>query len=152
MRRLVVFVIALAIVGGGVTFLELGRFMAAEDPLETADAIFVFSGTRVDRCIVSFNAGGLTDCIGAATPWIGCNLLYSNGSDAICSGDQGTNSVFDPLFCDRSTGDFTLAENSPAAGGTCHLLGALGVACPAQGVATAVQSVSWSHVKRLFSN
>lgn len=55
MRRLVVFVIALAIVGGGVTFLELGRFMAAEDPLETADAIFVFSGTRVERPLEAFD-------------------------------------------------------------------------------------------------
>ena len=55
LRRLVVFVIALAIVGGGVTFLELGRFMAAEDPLETADAIFVFSGTRVERPLEAFD-------------------------------------------------------------------------------------------------
>jgi len=53
-RRFVVFVIAVAIVGG-VTFLELGRFMAAEDPLETADAIFVFAGTRVERPLEAFD-------------------------------------------------------------------------------------------------
>jgi hypothetical protein len=110
------------------------------------------SGTRIERCIVSFNAGDFTACIGAATPWIGCNLVYSNGSDVMCGGDQGTNSSLDPLFCDRAHGDFTLAENSPAASGACNLLGAFGVACPAQGVDTAVKAVTWSHVKRLFSN
>jgi uncharacterized SAM-binding protein YcdF (DUF218 family) len=55
LRRSVVFVIAFAIVGGGVTFLQLGRFMAAEDPLETADAIFVFAGTRVERPLEAFD-------------------------------------------------------------------------------------------------
>jgi uncharacterized SAM-binding protein YcdF (DUF218 family) len=32
-----------------VAFLQLGRFVAREDPLEHADAIFVFAGTLVER-------------------------------------------------------------------------------------------------------
>lgn len=35
-------------------FLGVGRFMAAEDPLEKSDAIFVFSGTRVERPLEAF--------------------------------------------------------------------------------------------------
>jgi uncharacterized SAM-binding protein YcdF (DUF218 family) len=54
-RRTVLVVVALAIVGAVVTFLGLGRFMAAEDPLEKADAIFVFSGTRVERPLEAFD-------------------------------------------------------------------------------------------------
>ena len=57
-RRLqLAFILAiLLIVAAGVTaFLELGRFMAAEDPLQKADAIFVFSGTRVERPLEAYD-------------------------------------------------------------------------------------------------
>src|SRR5262249_5945415 len=35
-------------------FLNLGQFLAAEDPLEKADAIFVFSGTRAERPLEAY--------------------------------------------------------------------------------------------------
>ena len=37
------------------SFIELGRFMAAEDPLVKADAIFVFAGTRVERPMEAYD-------------------------------------------------------------------------------------------------
>jgi uncharacterized SAM-binding protein YcdF (DUF218 family) len=54
-RRAVLASFALAVAGSVVAFLQLGRFMAAEDPLEKADAIFVFSGTRVERPLEAFD-------------------------------------------------------------------------------------------------
>jgi uncharacterized SAM-binding protein YcdF (DUF218 family) len=39
----------LLLVAGGFTFTDIGRFLAREDPLQKADAIFVFSGTLVER-------------------------------------------------------------------------------------------------------
>ena len=57
-RRLqLAFILAiLLITAAGVTaFFELGRFMAAEDPLQKADAIFVFSGTRVERPLEAYD-------------------------------------------------------------------------------------------------
>jgi hypothetical protein len=108
------------------------------------------SGTRLERCIVAFNPGPAILCVGNSSLWVGCNILYGNGSDAICSGDRGTNLFVDPLFCDRTPYDYELAENSPAVGGSCGTLGAFGVGCPAKGVATAVHHVAWSIVKGLY--
>jgi len=54
--QLAFIVVILLIAAAGVTaFLELGRFMAAEDPLHKADAIFVFSGTRVERPLEAYD-------------------------------------------------------------------------------------------------
>jgi len=47
---------ALVLVGAGVLlFLKIGTFLAAEDPLEKADAIFVFAGTRAERPLEAFD-------------------------------------------------------------------------------------------------
>jgi uncharacterized SAM-binding protein YcdF (DUF218 family) len=47
--------VLLALGAGGVfAFLYVGRFMASEDPLDKADAIFVFAGTRVERPLEAF--------------------------------------------------------------------------------------------------
>ena len=69
---------------------------------------------------------------------------------ALCAGDQGTNRELNPLFCNPAQNDFALAQNSPAAGGTCGALGALGVACPAQGIETAARTSTWTALKRLY--
>jgi uncharacterized SAM-binding protein YcdF (DUF218 family) len=54
--QLAFIVVILLIAAAGVTaFVGLGRFMAAEDPLHKADAIFVFSGTRVERPLESYD-------------------------------------------------------------------------------------------------
>jgi uncharacterized SAM-binding protein YcdF (DUF218 family) len=45
---------------GGYVFIELGRFMAREDPLQKADAIFVFAGSYLERPLDAadlYNAG-----------------------------------------------------------------------------------------------
>jgi hypothetical protein len=108
------------------------------------------SGTRVERCIVAFNAGPVLACAGFSGPWFGCNLLYGNGSEVLCAGDQGSNISVDPLFCDRLQDDFDLSANSPAAASPCGALGALPVACPAQGIETAVAPSSWTRLKGLY--
>jgi uncharacterized SAM-binding protein YcdF (DUF218 family) len=48
-RRILLLLIVALAAAGVFAFLEIGRFMAREDPLEKADAIFVFAGTRVER-------------------------------------------------------------------------------------------------------
>jgi hypothetical protein len=109
------------------------------------------SGSHVELCVVAFNQAPAFGCSGSNALWVDCTLLYRNGgSDAICSGDRGTNINADPLFCDRAHYDFGLAANSPAAGGTCDQMGALPVSCPAQGVASALAPRTWSDVKRLY--
>jgi hypothetical protein len=108
------------------------------------------SGARVERCIIAYNSGTAIACSGFSSLWVGCNLLWSNAAETICSGDQGTNLIADPLFCSHDT-DFTIAANSPArASGGCLDRGALPVGCPAQAVETAVQPLPWSSVKRLY--
>jgi uncharacterized SAM-binding protein YcdF (DUF218 family) len=49
LRRTLLVVVLLVAAGGVFGFLWAGRFMAVEDPLEHADAIFVLAGTRVER-------------------------------------------------------------------------------------------------------
>ena len=48
-RRIVVALVALILVTGVYAFIELGTFLAREDPLEKADAILVLSGTSMRR-------------------------------------------------------------------------------------------------------
>jgi hypothetical protein len=108
------------------------------------------SGTRVERCIVALNAATAFECAGFSGPWVGCNVVYGNGSNAICGGDQGTNLFVDPLFCDAAAHDFELAANSPAIGGSCGTIGAGLVACPAHGIGTVVEPVSWTRLKVLY--
>lgn len=115
-------------------------------------AVFGLRGstTRIERCIVAYNTGAVVGCSGSASPWVGCNLFWENGAGAICTGDQGTNQVSNPLFCDPLHQDFSVAQNSPAAAGTCGALGSLGVACPAQSIETAIRTATWTGLKRLY--
>lgn len=108
------------------------------------------SGTRIERCIVAFSTGTAIACSGLSSPWVGCNIVFGNGADTICGGDQGTNLFLDPLFCDLAQSDFELSANSPAAGGSCGGIGAHSVACPARGVETAVTALPWSDLKLLY--
>ena len=48
-RRILFLSILSVIAAGAFGCARLGRFMAADDPLQKADAIFVFAGTRVER-------------------------------------------------------------------------------------------------------
>lgn len=73
--------------------------------------------------LVAFNRG-----IGIARPgWSTCNLVWSNGVDA----KRGA-IYANPQFCDLSAGDLHVASSSPALGGSCGQIGALGVGCPSR--------------------
>jgi uncharacterized SAM-binding protein YcdF (DUF218 family) len=45
----------LVVAAGLYTFFTIGTFLAAEDPLAKADAIFVFAGTRAERPLEAFD-------------------------------------------------------------------------------------------------
>ena len=49
LRRIFLIVIVAGVALGAYAFNELGAFLAREDPLETADAIFVLAGTQMTR-------------------------------------------------------------------------------------------------------
>jgi uncharacterized SAM-binding protein YcdF (DUF218 family) len=53
--RAILLVGGLLLVAGVFTFLDIGSFLATEDPLEHADAIFVFAGTRAERPLEAFD-------------------------------------------------------------------------------------------------
>jgi hypothetical protein len=111
------------------------------------------SGSRLERCIVAFNTSAAIACSGFSSPWIGCNVLWANADQIICSGDQGTNIIANPMFCAPLQGDFSVAANSPALSAACgNLIGALASGCPAQGIDTAVVPLSWSGVKHLYQH
>jgi uncharacterized SAM-binding protein YcdF (DUF218 family) len=54
LRLAAVFALLLTAALAAAAFVNLGLFLAAEDPLEKADAIFVFSGTRAERPLEAF--------------------------------------------------------------------------------------------------
>jgi uncharacterized SAM-binding protein YcdF (DUF218 family) len=58
-------VCAVVLAAGGYAFAGLGRFMAREDPLQKADAIFVFAGSYLERPL---EAADLYDS--GYAPWI----------------------------------------------------------------------------------
>jgi hypothetical protein len=82
---------------------------------------------------------------------IRCNDVWGNEVDKIGCDPQflwPDNFSLDPLFCDLKGGDYSLSDVSPCAteNSACGLVGALPSACHV----TSVESVPWSHVKRLF--
>ena len=48
-RRILVILVALLLATGAYSFIELGSFLAKEDGLQKADAIFVLAGTKMTR-------------------------------------------------------------------------------------------------------
>lgn len=50
-RRIVLILLLVAIAGGVYAFNEVGSFLAAEEPLQKADAIFVLAGTAMTRAL-----------------------------------------------------------------------------------------------------
>lgn len=107
----------------------------------------------MDYNIVAFNAGaGVRWVSGLGT--VSCNDIFGNLSgDWVGNLPFGSVSTFalDPLFCDRATGDLTLAANSPClpAAHPCEgtvRVGALGEGC----AAVAVQAVTWGRLKAMY--
>ncbi len=123
----------------------LGAGMAVEGP---ATAV-------LDRTIIAFSDyGNAVKCWGEGAFSITCSDFYgSTGEDwPPCVADQlgvSGNISADPLFCDLSARDLTLAENSPCApiaNPVCGLVGAWEVGC----AATPVRAISWGAIKGLY--
>jgi hypothetical protein len=76
----------------------------------------------------------------------GC-AFFSQGNDS-----QGDNFSADPLFCDSAAEDFHLRAASHCAPGNspggCGLVGAFGVACPAN----SVEEVTWGRIKARYAH
>jgi hypothetical protein len=83
------------------------------------------------------------------TVTIDCNDLWANYAD-YADVTPGTNDFHeDPLFCDVDTGDFTLQDCSPCVEGYgCGQVGAYGVGCPCENVAT--RSTTWGSIKVIY--
>lgn len=59
-RRVLLIISTLALATGAYSCAQLGQFLAREDPLSTADAVFVFAGSKAERQVEAadlFNAG-----------------------------------------------------------------------------------------------
>jgi hypothetical protein len=65
--------------------------------------------------------------------WPSCNDLFGNAADGRPHGD---NLAIDPLFCDLAAGDLRLDASSPLVGSSCGQIGALGVGCGTQALAS----------------
>ncbi len=94
--------------------------------------VFAFDSS-FDRNILDHSWGNVAlTCLGAL-PAASCNVFWgaSTPLDDDCGFVIGENdNVYaDPLFCDAENGDYRLAANSPAAVGSCGLIGALPVGC-----------------------
>ncbi|MEZ5066128.1 MAG: hypothetical protein R3B81_15450 [bacterium] len=117
-----------------------------------------FSQLVLRRNIFAFNeaqgAGGAIVCLNGTQIDASCNVFWQNpsgdgqqvaGCDFLGSSD---NVVANPRFCDVAAGDFTLAENSPAAGNlsSCGLIGALPIGCGT----VSVEAETWGKLKALY--
>jgi hypothetical protein len=126
-----------------------------------ASGVLCFGSPVFNRVIIALGTGwGPGDktvavaCGDSAHPTFECCDIYGNsgGEWVGCIADQyGLNGNIseDPLFCGPSTGDFTVAENSPcipANNGCGVLIGALGAGCSPP----SVEATSWGAIKAMF--
>jgi len=82
-------------------------------------------------------------------PVVDCNLFWDLGLGiAFDCPSLGTVIEEDPLFCDPVSENLTLCEDSPAIGGPCGHLGALGIGCPP--CAVSVAPCTWGGIKTLY--
>ena len=78
-------------------------------------------------------------------------MVFGNApGDSLC-GQHDHNAFLDPLFCNVTTGDLTLASNSPCMPGQAgnpsdELVGALGSGC----TRSPVRMTSWGRIKCLY--
>jgi hypothetical protein len=122
-------------------FLSLGNTsIALNRSFQAATIICSTSTITMQNCIIAFNKNG--EAFRADEPSIYalfcCDVYGNEGGDWTGSiaqfADQLYNMSVDPRFCDTTTGDFHVAENSPCAPGNSScgsLVGALGIGCSA---------------------
>ncbi len=116
-------------------------------------AILRPSAPIIEQNLIAFSqAGGGIWCSGESTPVIRNNLAWMNvGGDGVGScpswWQANGNVVADPLFCDRTAGDYSLSTGSPA---LTHPAGPLG-AIPGEGCQpTLVERTTWGSVKARY--
>jgi hypothetical protein len=105
--------------------------------------------------IVAFGTGGgAVFAVAGNSAMLGCNDVFGNvGGDALGGVvDLGTNFSANPLFCDASAGDYTLAPSSPCLpGGPCGLVGAFGAgSCGTISAGAQIETLTWSRIKALY--
>jgi hypothetical protein len=107
----------------------------------------------VSQNIIGYStAGGGIKCLEGTTPTIENNLVWANsGGDANgeCPDWVGVdgNVSADPHFCDLSSGEFSLAEDSPA---LTHPSGVVGAVAAPGCTGTAVLATTWGRIKALY--
>ncbi len=111
------------------------------------------SNVTVENNIIAYTqSGGGIGCLNGATPVIRNNLLWQNGDgDATgdCTSWPGTdgNLSADPAFCDTTSGDWSVAENSPALTDPNGPMGAISEpGCQA----ASVKPTTWGRLKALY--
>jgi len=73
-------------------------------------------------------------CAEGALAVLSCNILWNNETGNYRGLTSETADIYeDPLFCAPEKGDFTLRKDSPALGGACGTIGALGEGCSVAG-------------------
>ncbi len=111
------------------------------------------SNVTIENNIIAYSrSGGGIGCLNGATPVIRNNLLWQNGDgDATgdCTSWPGTdgNLSADPAFCDTTSGDWSVAENSPALTDPNGPMGAISEpGCQA----ASVKPTTWGRLKALY--
>jgi predicted outer membrane repeat protein len=108
----------------------------------------------VEQTVIAFGTQGRAlFCWSETDPTIACSNFFGNaGGNTFCGTDGGGNFSADPLFCDPSSGDFTLAADSPCLPGNhptgwdCGLIGALGEGCGP----VSLTPQTWARVKARY--
>jgi hypothetical protein len=107
----------------------------------------------IEYSILAFTlAGGPVGCEEVTdAPHIHHCFVYGNAAgDDLCGGNFHDIVSADPLFCDRTSKDYTLCENSPCLPGETwpSLVGAYGQGCPPCGNAT--EGTTWGAIKAMY--
>jgi predicted outer membrane repeat protein len=107
--------------------------------------------TIVQSIIAFTGPGASTVRCDVGNPTITHCMVFGNApGDSLC-GQHDHNAFLDPLFCNVTTGDLTLASNSPCMPGQAgnpsdELVGALGSGC----TSSPVRMTSWGRIKCLY--
>lgn len=110
------------------------------------------SGPVINHTIIAFTtAGPGLVCGGETNPIVSCSNIFGNsGGDFECAVGI-RNFSMDPLFCEPVAGNYALRSDSPCAASNNEcgaLCGALPVTCDV----TAVETMTWGNVKRIYGN
>jgi hypothetical protein len=90
----------------------------------------------VGNIFVGNSPGYAVYCSEGSVPVLSCNILWDNETGNYRGVEGETADLYvDPLFCNPGNGDFSVMKGSPALGGSCGPIGALGKGCERAGEA-----------------